>query len=126
MNKKYERLLKATSKAWMTRNEARSDIGLDPIDEWEEEDLLPPQIPPQFGNTLGRNGNQPEEEQEEELRTMQRWALSRVGKKNFTPAEFETVHTSPALAGAIIGALEGAKSADDVKQIFNDPFMGYP
>lgn len=124
---KYERLQKATAqKAWMTRNEARTETGLDPIDEWEEEDLAPPQIPPQFGNTPGGNGNQPEEEQEAELRTWRRWALNRVGKKNFVPAELEAVHTPPALAGAIIGALEGAKSTDDIKQIFDDPWMGYP
>ena len=126
MNKKYERLQKATAqKAWMTRNEARSDVGLDPVDEWEEEDLSPPQIPPQLQPGQGRNGNQPEEEQEAELRKWRSWAIQRVGKKDFD-REFETIHTPPALAGAIIGALEGAKSADDVKQIFDDPWMGYP
>jgi hypothetical protein len=109
----------------MKRNEARTEIGLDPIDEWEEEDLAPPQLPPQFGNEPGRNGNQPEEEQEEELRRWRRFALNRVGKKGIN-REFESVHTPPALAGAIEGALEEAKSIDEVHQIFDDPWIGYP
>jgi HK97 family phage portal protein len=127
MNTKYERLQKAVAqKAFMTRNEARTEIGLDPMDEWEEADTSPPQIPPQFQNTPGSNGNQPEEEQEAELRRWQSWALNRVGRKGGFDREFETFHTPPALAGAIEGALEGAKSVADIEQIFADPWLGYP
>ena len=125
MNAKYERLQKATAqKAFMLRNEARTEIGLDPIDEWEEEDLAPPQLPPQF-QAQGSNGNQPEEEQEEELRRWRRFAINRAGKKDYGP-EYEVVHTPPALAGAIEGALEGAKTEDEVKAIFDDSWLGYP
>jgi hypothetical protein len=123
-NEKYGRLSVAVGeKPFMKRNEARTEIGLDPIDEWEEEDLTPRQIPPQF--QAGSNGNQPEEEQEAELRKWRRFSLHRVGKKNRGP-EFETVHIPPALAGAIEGALEGAKTEDEVKAVFDDPWLGYP
>jgi hypothetical protein len=125
-NDKFERLKKATGeKAFMKRNEARAEIGLDPLDEWEEEDLSPPQLPPQF-QAQGSNGNQPEEEQEEELRQWRTWAVNRVGRKGAFDREFETFHTPPALAGAIEGALEGANTADEVKAIFDDPWLGYP
>jgi HK97 family phage portal protein len=127
MNAKYERLQKAVAqKAWMTRNEARTETGLDPVDEWEEADTNPPQIPPQFQNAQGNNGNQPEEsEQEAELRAWRTWELKRFGKKELGE-EFESYHIRPALAGAIEGALEGAKSYEDIERIFRDPWLGYP
>jgi hypothetical protein len=125
-NTKYERLQKATAqKAFMMRNEARAEIGLDPIDAWDEEDLSPPLIPPQLQQGRSRNGNQPEEEQEEEIKQWRTWAVKRVGKKSFS-SEFETSHIPPALAGAIAGALDSAKSVADVEQIFDDPWLGYP
>jgi hypothetical protein len=45
MNAKYKRLGTATAhQAFMKRNEARTEIGLDPIEEWEEEGLSPPAV----------------------------------------------------------------------------------
>jgi HK97 family phage portal protein len=91
-NAKYERLQKATAqKAFMTRNEARSEIGLDPYDEWDEQDLAPPQLPPMFGeqNSQGRNGNE-REEMENEIRAWRKWATTRIGKKGGFDREFET------------------------------------
>jgi len=125
MNKKYERLQKAVAqKAFMKRNEARSEIGLDPVDEWAEEDISPPPIPPQFQNTSGSNGNQQEEEMEAELRTWRRWAMKHV--ENGFDREFEPEHVPPALAGAISGALESVKTTDDVHRVFDDPWLAYP
>ena len=104
----------------MTRNEARTEIGLDPLEEWEEEDLAPPQLP-----MFGENGNGRErEEMENELRQWRTWAENRVGKG--FDREFETFSIPPALAGAINGALEGAKSVTDVERVFSDIWMGYP
>lgn len=67
---KYTRLKSAVGKPWMTRNEAREDIGLDPIDSWDEEDVAPPEPEPVIPAVVpGTNGTQPveEEETEEEL-----------------------------------------------------------
>lgn len=41
-DKKYVRLNTGVMGKWILRNEARSDIGLDPIDGWDEEDMNPP------------------------------------------------------------------------------------
>jgi HK97 family phage portal protein len=122
-NAKYERLQKATAqKAFMTRNEARTEIGLDPVDEWEEEDLQPPQLPMFGGN--GNNGNQEREEMENELRQWRIFATNRLGKKG--GREFDAVHTPPALAGAIAGSLEDATSMKDVERVFSNIWLGYP
>lgn len=45
---KYTRLSVAVGKPFMTRNEARTDVGLDPVPSWDEEDvapLKPPALP---------------------------------------------------------------------------------
>jgi len=129
MNSKYERLQKALAqKAFMTRNEARTEVGLDPVDEWEEADISPT-IPPQLQqNPPGQNGNEPQEdEQEAEIRKWRTWAINQVGRKNAFNREFETFHIPAAIAGAIEGALEGAKSTKDVERIFADlRWIGYP
>jgi HK97 family phage portal protein len=41
MNEVYERLSVAVEKKWITRNEARSEVGLPPVDGWDEEDTQP-------------------------------------------------------------------------------------
>jgi HK97 family phage portal protein len=124
-NDKYDRLSKATAqKAFMKRNEARTEIGLDPLDEWEEADTNPPQIPPQLQQNQGGNGNQAEEEMETELRAWRRWAMKRV--ENGFERKFEPEHLPPALAGAIEGALINAKTTDDVIGVFGDIWLGYP
>ena len=125
-NAKYERLQKAVAqKAWMTRNEARTETGLDPVDEWEEADIAKPIIPPQFqqNQPAGRNDNQ-EEEMENELRAWRSWAMKRVDKG--FDREFDVEHVPPALAGAISGALGEAKTTDDVIGVFSNIWTGYP
>lgn len=132
-NAKYERLQKAVAqKAWMTRNEARTDVGLDPIDEWDEADVTKPApVPPQLmgqpapAGAQNGNGNKPEEEREAELRMWKRWALKRVDNGGFD-RDFETKFVPPALAGAIAGALEMAKTVMDVEAIFDNQWLGYP
>ena len=108
----------------MTRNEARTETGLDPVDEWADEDIAPPQIPPQLA-VPGNNGNQQEDEAQDELRAWRKWALKRINSSGFY-REFEVNHVPPAKAGAIAGALESAKTTDDVIKIFDDAWLGYP
>lgn len=125
MNDKYARLSIATGqKAYMTRNEARTEIGLDPINEWEV-DTQPPQTPPHFQQ--GQNGNNQErEEMQEEIRQWRTWATNRVKSGKLFDRDFETYSIPPALAGAISGALENVKTAKDVESVFADIWMGYP
>jgi HK97 family phage portal protein len=127
-NAKYERLQRAVAeKPFMLRNEARAEIGLDPLDEWDEEDRSPPRLPPMF-QQQGDNGNgrQPQEEMEQEIRAWRRWATNRIEKKGGFDREFEVEHIPPALAGAISGALEEVKTVGDVERVFSDVWLGYP
>jgi hypothetical protein len=41
MNEVYARLSLAIEKGWVKRNEARSEVGLPPVDGWDEEDEAP-------------------------------------------------------------------------------------
>lgn len=44
---KYTRLAAAVQKPFMTRNEARYDVGLDPVEGWDDEDTAKPEpVPP--------------------------------------------------------------------------------
>lgn len=60
----------------------------------------------------------PEDAQETELRKWQKFAEKRV-KEGKDLREFESSVIEPSLHGAITGALEGAKSVEEVKSIFD-------
>jgi len=62
---KYKRLQIAVGKPWVTRNEARSDTGLDPIEGWDEEDIAPPP-PPEPNPMPGDEDNSSTDETQEE------------------------------------------------------------
>jgi len=67
------------------------------------------------------------EPQDEELRKWQKFAEKRV-KEGKEMREFETSRIDPALHGAISGALEGVKTVDDVRHLFDSviAWRGYP
>ena len=70
---------------------------------------------------------EPTDEQEIELRKWQRMAEKRV-KDGKGLREFESSVIEPSLHGAISGALEGVKSVEDVKQVFESviAWRNYP
>lgn len=80
-----------------------------PEAELEEDTLEQPTIRAKFVEV---------DEQEEELRKWQRFAEKRI-KDGKELREFETDLIEPSLQGAIAGALEGAKTIDEVKSIFD-------
>jgi HK97 family phage portal protein len=45
LNEVYVRLSLAVEKKWIKRNEARSEVGLPPVEGWDEEDEAPPPVP---------------------------------------------------------------------------------
>jgi hypothetical protein len=67
------------------------------------------------------------EPQDEELRKWQKFAEKRV-KEGKPIREFETSLIEPSLHGAISGALEGVKTVDDVRHLFDSviAWRGYP
>jgi HK97 family phage portal protein len=42
---RYTRISMAVEKGWMLRNEARAEIGLPPVDGWDDQDTAPPPAP---------------------------------------------------------------------------------
>jgi HK97 family phage portal protein len=69
----------------------------------------------------------PVDERTAELRKWQKFAEKRV-KEGKELREFETAIIEPSMHGAISGALEGAKSVEEVKHIFDSviTWRGYP
>jgi hypothetical protein len=63
-------------------------------------------------------GSEPVDEQEGELRKWQRMAEKRI-REGKGLREFESSLIEPSLHGAISGALENVKSAEDVKRVFD-------
>ena len=61
---KYGRLQKAVGKPWITRNEAREDTGLDPIEGWDDEDKAPPKPVPSALKPFTEGETPPEEGEE--------------------------------------------------------------
>lgn len=131
---KYTRLKSAVGKAWMTRNEARADIGMDPIDGWDEEDIAKPEPVPEplqeFQGQQEGDNEQPEPEDEPTksiaLNQWRRKATRAVKAGKSAAVEFESDILSPVLSAAISGALEGAKTDKDVQRVFASTWMGYP
>jgi len=74
-----------------------------------------------------RRDSEPVTPQVDELRKWQKFAEKRV-KEGKDLREFESSVIEPSLHGAVAGALEGAKSVDDVKHIFESviTWRGYP
>lgn len=72
-----------------------------------------------------RDEEEPPDRSGEELRTWRRWALRRV-RQGKQLRDFETHNVSPALAGAIAGALEGATTTGEVDRVFDGVWVGYP
>lgn len=87
----------------------------------ERMEQIQPQ-PPQF---ISGNGNMSREEQQE-LRSWQKWAVKQIEQKGEIQRDFEAFHVSPVLAGALNGSLNEAKTVDDVKNIFGNVWLGYP
>ena len=132
-DKKYTRLKTATGKPFMKRNEARSDIGLDPVDGWDDEDTAKPepepfgQPQPQNGNgRVPQNGRQPEPAKEIDLDKWRRKAIKALKAGKSADVTFDSENIPAGLAGAIEGALVSAKTADDISAIFADVWRGYP
>lgn len=76
---------------------------------------------------------EPEEpsETQDNLRAidLEKWrtkALKRIKAGREAACQFESKHIAPVTMAAIFGALEGAKTEEEVKAIFSDPFAGYP
>lgn len=123
---KYNRLSVAVNKPFMTRNEARSDIGLDPVDSWDEEDIAKPEpvpAPLQEGNQAQDEPPAGEEPAKSalavELRRWQRFAAKRVEAGSpEDAAKFASDLIPQEQAEAIRANLLTCKSAEDVRAVF--------
>lgn len=125
---KYERLTKAVGKPFIKRNEARTDVGLDPIPEWDAEDAAPPPPPPApMPNPNDANAAPPDQQGQESPQKppkqldLERWQHKAVkAAKLHKPAAVEfTSDCIPADEQAVITeALAQAKTADEIAAIF--------
>lgn len=135
---KYTRLQLAVGKSWLTVNEARTEIGYEPVkggDNLELDEPEPQPVPPQL--------MQPEEEQPIEepnageleepasskaidLDKWRRKAIKAVKAGKSAVVKFDSQYISPVLMGAINGALETAQTPDDVQRVFGNVWIAYP
>lgn len=116
---KYVRLQIAVGKPWMTRNEARDDIGMDAIDGWDDEDTEKPEPVPEALKPFALpEGEQTVEEDIESLQKAlaqwQRKALKCIGKE----CKFDTNLISSEIVTMISMALPNCKTADEVRAVF--------
>lgn len=119
---KYRRLSTATRKPFITRNEARADVGLDPIDAWDAEDERPAQPAPAVpADTSSPDATTPDTQKLlDDLDRWQRKAL-KAFKNNDRGRLLEDFAFSvipDAERYVIMDLLSEAKSERDIKQIF--------
>jgi len=116
---KYKRLSTAVAQQpFMTVNEARTDIGLDPF-EPQQTAPEPPATPPQNGNSAD---NQPPTDQQSpkqvDLEKWQRKAIKAVKKGESAAVPFESEYIPDDESEAIGEALEGCETVKDVQALF--------
>ena len=122
---KYNRLSVAVGKPFIKRNEARTDIGLDPIPEWDTEDAAPPEPPPapvvqpqEEQNNGSNNEDQEQTPKAIELGKWQKKALRSVRVGDGAAVKFESEHIPPSQAEEITMALTECKTADEITAVF--------
>lgn len=65
----YARLSEAVGKPFMSRNEARTEVGLSPREGWDDEEAEPAPAPPEFGQNGQNQTGLSQDQQAKELRT---------------------------------------------------------
>jgi len=127
-NEKYTRLALAVgNKPWLTVNEARTEIGYDPIeggDDMAEPEPEPQPVPEQLQEEQPTEESEAQELEETpsskvvDLDKWRRKAIKAVKAGRSAVVKFESNHISPVLMAAITGALETAQTPDDVQRVF--------
>ena len=94
------------------KQENREIMAALPVARYEEEEEQPPE-PPDNQRAI-------------DLDKWRTKALKRVKAGRDAACPFDSKHIAPVTKAAIMGALEGATTEEQVKAIFSDPFAGYP
>ena len=117
----------AVGKPWATRNEARTDTGLDPVEGWDEIDLeaappAPPAPPPADQQPADQQppASEPPPAGKADLERWQRKALKRLKEAGSAVCEFSSIAIPDDIAGGIREGLADCQTADDVKALFAD------
>ncbi len=74
----------------------------------------------------GGNDHIPVARQGDEMAKWMRKSLNSLAKGKSADVPFVSEIISPALHGAVAGALESATDSGDVAGVFDDAFLGYP
>lgn len=84
----------------------------------------------EMAQNFQRSDEDEEEEEPDNLRLhlgkWQRKAVKRLKRGESAAVEFDSEYIPETLNAAIAGALEGAKSVDDIDNVFNSVWVGYP
>lgn len=129
-DKRYTRFQVAVGKPWMTRNEARTEVGMDPIESWDEEDIEPkPEttpVPP-VPEPQSENDQTTDQAEDETLEKWFNWATQSI-RLSRQPVGYSAKGIDPALSGSIEGALAECHSVRDVELVFiaARSWRGYP
>lgn len=119
-DKKYTRLQAATGKPWMTRNEARTDTGLDPIEGWDDADIKPPEPKPAPVTPQQPQDQEEDSDVQKELRTWRVWAIRRAAARKSLEG-FRCEFVPQVRQDAIQARLNDARTEADVKAAFDEP-----
>lgn len=129
-DQKYTRLQTAVGKPWITRNEARTDTGLEPVEGWDKEDIAAALPPAPAALPMGEQLNDAIQPAKADMDRYEKKAINALKKTGSAVCEFTNSLIPEDVVVGILEGLSDCHTEEEIKQLFErfqnaaiDPYL---